>query len=154
MWDSAKPEVLDRRQLTVIRKNHGIVIEDCFNKVKLIKKPNAQSRYFLLELDNMQAGTYNLFLRGRQVDFSIEITVHEGKMLQNMENIMLKKHCLQEIVSVNKMVKIRESQVTSDFVLLQLADFSKNTRVHMIATNYVPTNYDGQYYDMMRLVQN
>jgi len=48
----------------------------------------------LLELDNLKAGTYNIYLRGHQNNYTISVTVHEGNFLSNMENIMLKKHCL------------------------------------------------------------
>ena len=56
-------------------------------------------------LENLEAGDYTLFLRGEK-DHKIEIKVHKGEMLQSMENIILKKHCLQELCSQAKIVKI------------------------------------------------
>ena len=92
----------------------------------------------------MSAGNYNLSIRGFK-NHTIKITVHEGKMLNNMENIILKKNCLQEIVSTNKIIKLSESKISLNEVSLKLADFSKNTRVHIVATNFVATNHDSQF---------
>lgn len=56
MWDTNKPDVLDRCQVTFTRKFNNIVIEDCFKKITLIKKKSNLSHYYLLCLDNMSVG--------------------------------------------------------------------------------------------------
>ncbi len=49
---------------------HGIVIEDWFKRIKLVKKQNAKCHYYILQLENLEAGDYNLQLRG-EVDHKI-----------------------------------------------------------------------------------
>lgn len=41
MWDSAKPDTLDRRQVTLTRSMNDVVLEDWFKKIKVVKKQNA-----------------------------------------------------------------------------------------------------------------
>lgn len=77
MWDSAKPETLDRRQVTLTRSMNNVVLEDWFKKIKVVKKQNAQSHYFLLTVENLEAGQYNLFIRG-EIEQQIKINVHKG----------------------------------------------------------------------------
>lgn len=91
MWD--KPDVLDRQQVTLVRSKHGIVIEDWFKKIKLVKKANAQGHFYLLVAEGLEVGEYDLYLRGDK-DHHIQIKVHNGQYLGNLENIILKKNCL------------------------------------------------------------
>jgi glycosylphosphatidylinositol transamidase (GPIT) subunit GPI8 len=66
MWDKTKPDVLDRRQVTLTRSKHGIVIEDWFTKIKLVKKQTPSSHYYLLLIEGLQSGEYNLQIRGEK----------------------------------------------------------------------------------------
>lgn len=75
----------------MVRSKHGIVLEDWFKKIKVVKKANANGHYFLLVADDLQVGEYDLFIRG-QIDHHISITVHNGTYL--VDNIILKRNCL------------------------------------------------------------
>ena len=108
MWSPTKDE-LDRRQVSLIRKRHDIVIEDCFKKIRAVKK----NRYYELQIENLEAGDYHLWLRGEK-DHELEIKVHKGEFLGSMDNIILKKHCLQELCSQSKILKIDEVKRTGD----------------------------------------
>ena len=146
MWDPTK-DILDRRQVTLIRKRHDIVIEDCFKKIKAVKK----QRYFELVIENLEAGDYHLWLRGEQ-DHELEIKVHKGEFLGSMDNIILKKHCLQELCSQSKILKIEDIQRTNNEITVQLTDWSPNSRVHLMATNFVVSNYNRLLQEMHRVV--
>lgn len=70
-----------------------------------------------------------------------------------MDNIILKKNCLQELVMCSKIVKIKESNVGANDITMQLADYSKSTRVHIMVTNFVPNDYDNMINKIMNMYQ-
>ena len=107
MW-SEESDDLDRRLLTLVRSSHCGVIEDAYNQIKLIKKTNSSSHYYLLNISNLKDGTYDLYLRGQR-SHHITIKVHKGEYLKNMDNIILKQNCIQELATSQKIVKIKES---------------------------------------------
>lgn len=69
-----------------------------------------------------------------------------------MDNIILKKHCLQELCSKSKILKIDEIKRNGDEITLQLGDWSTNSRVHLMATNFVVSNYNRLLQEMHRVV--
>lgn len=99
----------------------------------------------------MEAGEYHLFIRG-DIDHHIEIKVHSGQYLSNMGSFILKKNCLQELVTSQKIVKISESHLVDKNTLsIKLADFSKNARVHVMATHFVPNNIEALLNSLKRM---
>lgn len=97
MWDTKIPNTLDRQQVTLVRSKQGIIIEDWFNKIKVVRKQNANSHYFMLLVEDLEVGEYDMFLRGDQTH-QMKLTVHKGNYWNNLENFILKKTCIQELV--------------------------------------------------------
>lgn len=106
-----------------------------------------------MSVENLQDGEYELFIRGMK-DYTITIKVHQGAFLSNMENIMLKKSCIQEIVTQSRVLRIYDTLIKDDQVDLTLVDFDKKTRVHLMATNFVTPNHDLMLSQLMAQVQN
>lgn len=79
LW-SEELDDLDRRLLTLVRSSHCGVIEDAYDQIKLIKKTNISSHYYLLNISNLKDGTYDLYLRGQR-SHHITIKVHKGEYL-------------------------------------------------------------------------
>lgn len=104
MNDRKNPSGFERADVTFIRSKNGSVIDDCFKMLEAVKNPN-NNCYFSLEAKNLEVGDYELYLRGEK-DQKISVVVHAGEFLPNMESIMLKKNCLQEIVAGSRIVKI------------------------------------------------
>jgi hypothetical protein len=102
----------------------------------------------------LEAGDYHFFIRG-DTDHNIEIKVHSGQYLSNMGSFILKKNCLQELVTSQKIVKITESQmVRKNTLSIKLADHSKNARVHIIATHFVPANIEALSNSLKKMQTN
>jgi hypothetical protein len=64
-----------------------------------------------MSVENLQEGEYDMYMRGDK-DFHIPIKVHRGEFLPNMQNIMLKKSCIQEIVTQGRVVRIFDTKIT------------------------------------------
>lgn len=71
------------------------MIEDYFNSIKLVKRQDGH--YYMLVIDNLKVGEYYLAIARHTDSFRIKITVHNGDLLGNMDNIILKPNCLQEL---------------------------------------------------------
>lgn len=72
-----------------------------------------------------------------------------------MGNFILKKNCLQELVASQKIVKISQSQLVDKNTLsLNLADYSKDVRVHLMATHFVPNNIESLLNSLKEMKMN
>ena len=84
-----------------------------------------------------------MFIRGDQ-NHKIKLNVHKGEFWNNLENFILKRTCIQELVQSQKVVKIHSSLISNDKseIRLRLADFSSKARVHILATHFIaPDSY-------------
>lgn len=83
--------------MTLVRSKQGIIIEDWFKKIQVVRKQNANSHYFLLQVEDLEAGEYDMILRGDETH-QIKLNVHKGNYWNNLENFILKRTCIQELV--------------------------------------------------------
>jgi len=146
MWDPAKPNELSRHQFTLYRTLDGQVIEDCFNNIQLEPKSNKHGHYHLLKLTNLKHGTYNWAITG-DIRCQIQVIVHKGKLWNNLPNFILQRNCIREIVQSQKIIKIKESELLDDKSMLRvkLADYSKDARVHLIASRFIQPDPSALY---------
>lgn len=86
-----------------------------------------------------------MILRGDHTH-QIQLNVHKGNYWNNLENFILKRTCIQELVQSQKVVKIQSSSIENNSeVRLKLIDFTKKARVHIFATHFLaPNNYQLQ----------
>lgn len=153
MWDPEKPNALSRNQFTLYRTLEGEVVEDCFASIQLVPKPHATiSHYHLLRLTNLKHGTYHWSIRG-DVNATIEVVVHKGTLWNNLPNFILQRNCIREIVQSQKIVKIQETEISENKSVLRikLADFSKEARVHIIASKFVQPSVSVLFTNLMRM---
>jgi hypothetical protein len=101
---------------------------------------------------NLKHGTYQWTIRG-DINTTIQIVVHKGVLWNNLPNFILQRTGIREIVQSQKIVKIQESQISDDksVLRLKLADFSKDARVHIIASKFIQPNNSGLYSNLMRM---
>lgn len=139
MYDPSKPNALKREQTTLYRSRMGTVVDDWFTNIKVIKKEKENgSHYFLLKVEKLEQGEYTWQLRGAH-NVTVKIVVHKGQYWNNLENFILKKNCIQELVSSQKILKIKESSIDAkkEKLVVKLADYTPNARVHVFATKFV-----------------
>ena len=141
MWDPAKPNEVKREQVTFYRSIEGEVTDDCFNQLKVVQS-DVHQHYCTLSVDNLEAGEYVLKTFGEN-SFRMIIHVHRGQTWNNVQNFIQKQTCIQEIMQSQKMIKISESllQNNKTRLRLRLADFSKDARVHILATKFFQPDY-------------
>ena len=108
--------------MSLIRKNDGVVLEDCFEKLEFVKQEDKD--YNLIRLSNLPDGQYDLNLKN--LPKVIKITVHKGKYWQD-DSFILKRTCLMENASLQKMIKI--ASVNSKNPLFTLLSRGKQTRL-------------------------
>jgi len=147
MYDPSQPNVLKRAQTTLFRSRMGTVVDDWFMNIKVIKKEKENSsHYFLLRVEKLKQGDYTWHLRGAH-NVTVKIVVHKAKYWNNLENFILKKNCIQELVSSQKILKIKESSIDAkkQKLVVKLADYTPNARVHIFATKFVQPSLDATY---------
>ena len=73
------------------------------------------------------------------VDHTVTINVHRGHLCNNLPNFIEQRYAILELHYSNQMVKIRSTDLSKNRKTLKvkLDSFSKDTRVHLIATKFV-----------------
>jgi len=94
-----------RTKVALIRKNDTTVLEDYFDRIEFVKQENKV--YNLIRVSNLPDGQYDLHLKS--LPKTIKITVHRGNYWQE-DSFILKRNCLMENNSLQKMVKIASVQ--------------------------------------------
>lgn len=88
---------LDRRQVSLIRSSNGVILEDWFDKLALERLGDNETGYHIIKCHCLDQGDYQLVIRGDHTH-TIDITVHKGENWNNVENFILKKSCITEII--------------------------------------------------------
>jgi len=122
----------------------GEVLEDMFDQVQFEEQKDCD--YNLIKLPNLKAGQYTLRLVQQAKE--ITINVHRGKYWET-DSFILKRTCLFENRQVQKPVKFKKVEFKQGQVEVELKDFSKDTRVHMLAFQFVPEDLD-QFYRTLK----
>ena len=94
-----------RKNVSLIKKNEEVVLEDLFDKIEFVKQEN--SDFNRIRLSSLQDGSYVLHLK--KIHKRITITIHKGQYWEN-ESFILKRHCLFENRAPLKMIKINSVQ--------------------------------------------
>jgi len=133
-----------RDNLRIVRFFDRKAIEDYFDKAKLVTAGDAATGYHKLVIEDMQQGIYNLKLvDGFQIR-EIEVKVTKGDYWEESEGFIILKNRLEAVKDETKNVMFNKLAVETtgagQKVTMQIANSTKHTRVHAIATSFLPNN--------------
>jgi hypothetical protein len=156
---SLQSDKLERNLASFIRRVDDKIVESLFERVKLLPAPG--KLYHLVRLEALEQGEYDLNLRlAPGSKKKLKITVHKGqywKQSGTSREFILKNNCLLSSATNEDGVRIESVQGsvpeevkrqdtnsssagTEINMKIHVTNFSKKTRVHLFATQFVPNN--------------
>lgn len=131
-------------------------ISNEFEKAKLIPTKEADSPN-IVKIWGLKQGFYKISFK--ETKRSIKVIVHEGTYWKD-KSFILKKDTLSEFRSNKKIAYVRTKKIkhnkkdNKDEFVLKVCNFGKNTRVHIMTTNFVSYKDLTSFYDVKSKLDN
>eukprot|EP00347_Sterkiella_histriomuscorum_P016748 403352004 len=143
-----------RKNVSLIRKSDGSVLEDYFDKIEYILQN--EKDFNLIRVTNLQDGKYILSIK--DIKKEIHINVHRGTYWDN-NNFILKRNCLMENKTTKQVVKIEsvkieEAKEGKSEIKVKIQDFSENCRVFIMANQFESSFSSMEFWKLLKMQQN